>query len=185
MLQLQFQGIKLKAKAPGGNVLFSSSDEAIAVVAPGGILKAKRPGTVTITARQQGNKFYNGAAVSQTIQVLPDATPLKPEQLIVVADAAREIKHVEEKDVVKTAVIYPNPVSNIASCQFYSTTTEVVSVLITNVSGIIVSSYRGQLLPGLNSIKIKATGLLPGIYYLQISHSSGITRAAFTKTGSE
>ncbi|MES2386619.1 MAG: T9SS type A sorting domain-containing protein [Bacteroidota bacterium] len=72
------------------------------------------------------------------------------------------------------AMVYPNPVQDVAGLNIQSTESEIITVNVVNLNGELVHENTMSLEPGLNFAKIDCSGLPAGIYTIRIESQTGI-----------
>jgi PKD repeat protein len=75
---------------------------------------------------------------------------------------------VENQDINISFVVFPNPVSGDATAQVYATTGTEYELIISDITGKLVSNALYKNLSGQNNINIPSSGYDAGIYFVQI-----------------
>jgi len=81
-------------------------------------------------------------------------------------------KNIENKKLIDSLAIYPNPFTNEFTIFLNSRMTGNLHISITNVSGVRMYDIEKEILSGKNTIVISDTRLSPALYYLNIQGTS-------------
>ena len=77
--------------------------------------------------------------------------------------------------------IYPNPAEGNASLVYQSTTSKIISLNITDITGKIISTSAYNIVPGNNKITVPAERISSGMYIIKIVSEGKAETAAFIK----
>ena len=91
------------------------------------------------------------------------------------------LSSITENSIVNSISIYPNPVNDIATLAFYTTTKSNATVNISNTLGeVIYSKDIGSLISGQHILPISTSGILEGMYFVNLITNNNIITKKIT-----